>query len=159
MLATTARRGPIRILAFDLDDTLWSTGAVIGRATQKWYSKLAALAPKVAEHYTLEELSALRERVCEKTPSLKADLTAVRLEITREACNATGEDPGVAEVAFEEFSRWRSQVDDQLFPEVLSVLERLKDDGHRMCAITNGNSDVMVTAVGPYMEVRDPTHR
>jgi len=144
-------RAAVRLVAFDLDDTLWSTGAVIGRATQKWYTKLGQLAPKVTEKYSLEELSALRETVCAEQPDLKANLTAVRLEITRAACKSTGEDPGVAEEAFEEFARWRSEVDDHLFPEVLEVLYQLRRHV-RMCGITNGNSDVSLTAAGPYME-------
>ena len=51
MLRTT------RLVAFDLDDTLWSTAGVIMRAVNNWYDFLKRQSPAVTDKFSLNDLT------------------------------------------------------------------------------------------------------
>ena len=108
-----ARRGCVRLVAFDLDDTLWSTARVIGRAVEKWYKHLGIIAPRMTARFSMEDLAARSKSLLTEHPELKHDLTKVRLRVTEEACVESGMEAGdIPAKAFAEFIRWRSEVDD-----------------------------------------------
>jgi len=139
----------IRLVAFDLDDTVWPTASVIMRAVKQWYAFLQDVAPAVTEKFSQAELGALMKAA---PPEMSHDLTASRKYATRVACEESGVNPeGVVEPAFAEFAAWRSQVDDLIFCDVLPCLAQLqaKHPSVQLCAVTNGNSDISKTVLQP----------
>jgi hypothetical protein len=53
----------VRAVTFDLDDTLWSTGAVIGAAVERFFAHLAQEHPKITATYTKEDFGRLMTEV------------------------------------------------------------------------------------------------
>ena len=81
----------------------------------------------------------LRRAVVADRPDWAHDLSALRRETIRRALQAAGEDPALADPAFEVFFSERQRVD--LFDDVLPALERLAARWP-VVALSNGNADV-----------------
>ncbi len=81
----------------------------------------------------------LRLEVGASHPALAHDLSQLRLITTRRALLESGDDPALAEVAFEVFMAERQRVD--LYAEVMPALRRLAAR-FSLLALTNGNADI-----------------
>lgn len=133
-------RGKIRAITFDLDDTLWPIWPAIERAERALLDWLAANAPQTAELF--DDAAALREirgEITTSRPDLAHDLSAMRLEAIRLALHRAGDDPALAEAAFEAFFAARQQV--ELFEDALPALEYLSAR-YPLVSISNGNADL-----------------
>lgn len=117
----------IRVISFDLDDTLWAIDPVIERANSVLFAWLAARYPAITQGHTPASLHEVCLRFMRARPHLKHDLTQMRKDflrsLGREARIAEGDMGDFAEEAFAVFFAARNTV--TLFPEVESVLERL----------------------------------
>ena len=143
-----AKRSMVRVVAFDLDDTIWSTAAVIGTAVGKWYEYLEVHAPELTAKFSKDDLAQKSAELHAQCPELRHDLTKTRKLTTRQACEEANVDPDdIVEPAFAEFARWRSTVDAHIFPDVLGVLDSLSCQGLVLCAITNGNAQIDLTCL------------
>lgn len=131
----------IRLVTFDLDNTLWSIDGVIERAEAKTGEWLAERAPKYAE-LGGDRRRAIRDQVVKANPDVRHDLSRLRelvLRETLEACgHATAEAEQLAAGAFAEFLDWRHRV--EFFNGALAVLEALSST-YTLAALTNGNAD------------------
>ncbi len=131
----------IRLVTFDLDNTLWSTDRVIGRAEaamREW------LRPRVPEYDAVagEQLGAIRDGVIAASPGIVHDISALREAVLRasiEHCGYGAEAAAeLAAGAFAEFLDWRHRID--FFPGALAVLEQLAS-AYTLAALTNGNAN------------------
>jgi HAD superfamily hydrolase (TIGR01549 family) len=132
--------GKIKAVTIDLDDTLWPIWPTIERAEKALHDWLSANAPMTAALFS--NPAALREIRGEMTtarPDLKHDMSALRRESIRLALYRAGENPLMAEEAFEAFFAARQQVD--LFDDALPALEFLSDR-FPLVALSNGNADL-----------------
>ena len=130
----------IRAITLDLDDTLWPIWPTITRAEaalQDWFAThVPATAALCAAPGTVR---AVREEMVAQRPDLAHDLSALRRESIRMLLQRAGDDPALAEDAFEVFFAERQRV--ELYADALPALEFL---GARfpIVALSNGNSDL-----------------
>lgn len=132
--------GKIKAITLDLDDTLWPIWPTIERAEQALHDWLSQHAPMTAALFA--NPAALREIRGETTtsrPDLKNDMSALRRESIRLALRRAGDDPSLAESAFEVFFAERQRV--TLFEDALPALEFLARR-YPLVALSNGNADL-----------------
>ncbi|MBL8349526.1 MAG: HAD family hydrolase [Burkholderiaceae bacterium] len=130
---------PLLALTLDLDDTLWPVGPTIARADAlmwQWLARQASATHAARDDATLR---ALRSEVARERPDWAHDLSALRRETVRRALLAAGDDPALAEPAFEVFFEERQRV--ALYDDVLPALARLAARWP-LVALSNGNADV-----------------
>ena len=132
----------IRLITFDLDDTLWDVAPVMHGAEAALRDWLAAEAPRLGP-VPIEHLWAIRARLMSADPGLRHRLSELRRRILLHALEEAGyprhEAGELAELGFQVFLAARHQV--QLFPEVHTTLEQLALR-YTLGVITNGNADV-----------------
>ena len=145
----------IQAISFDLDDTLWPIGPTIERAEAALHAWLAVHSPMTAALYSsAEALRDIREYIRvelpKKKPELKYDMGAVRLEAIRLAMYRAGENPLLANEAYQAFYAARNKVD--LFNCCRDVLAALSAR-YQLAALSNGNADIHLVGLGEYFKV------
>ncbi|RYF34852.1 MAG: HAD family hydrolase [Comamonadaceae bacterium] len=136
----------ISAISLDLDDTLWPVWPTIERAERVLHAWLAKEAPKTAALLvTPGVLRELREATAKERSDLAHDLSALRRESIRTALKRAGEDPALADPAFEAFFEERQRV--VLYDDALPALKWLSER-YPLVAISNGNADIHRTGVG-----------
>lgn len=137
----------ITALTLDLDDTLWPILPTLLRAEAALQDWLRRHAPATAAAFDVPTLQRLRGEVAARHPALAHDLTALRLITLREALAASGDDPALAEPAFEVFFAERQRV--QWYADVRPALERLAAR-FPLLALSNGNAELGPTGLSAY---------
>jgi putative hydrolase of the HAD superfamily len=139
---------PIKAITLDLDDTLWPIWPTIEKADLALHDWLVQHAPQTAALLAQPAVRhEIREHVNGLYPELRHDLSTLRTRAIRLALSRSGNDPGLAEEAFEVFFAARHQV--TLFDDALQALQFLS---RRMplVALSNGNADVHRIGIGSY---------
>ena len=139
---------PIKAITLDLDDTLWPIWPTIEKADLALHDWLVQHAPQTAALLAQPAVRhEIREHVNGLYPELRHDLSTLRTRAIRLALSRSGNDPGLAEAAFEVFFAARHQV--MLFDDALQALQFLS---RRMplVALSNGNADVHRIGIGSY---------
>jgi HAD superfamily hydrolase (TIGR01549 family) len=140
--------GMVRAITIDLDDTLWPIWPTIERAERVLHAWLVVHAPATAALFSSPAaLREIREEMSHAREDLKHDMSALRRESIRVALQRAGEDPRMAEAAFEVFFAERQRV--ELFEDALPVLDFLAAR-FPLVAVTNGNADVQRIGLGHY---------
>lgn len=130
----------IQAITIDLDDTLWPVWPTITRAEEVLADWLREHAPATAIAFPdPKSLRRIRMKVEAERPELLHDLSAMRRESIREALLQCGDDPALAEPAFDVFFEARQQV--VLFDDALETLEFLAGR-YPVVALSNGNADI-----------------
>jgi len=129
----------VAAITLDLDDTLWPVRPTLVAAEKVLAEWLRANAPATAQGTPPREMLALRAEVAADHPHWAHDLSAIRLETIRRALKRHGDDPALAELAFEVFFEARHAV--TLYDDVLPGLERLAAR-YRLVAVSNGNAEL-----------------
>lgn len=138
----------VQAISLDLDDTLWPIWPTIERAEKALHDWLQANAPRTAALFTDPAAPReIRNLVGEQRPELKHDLSAIRRESIRLALGRAGEDPQLAEPAFDAFFSARQQVD--LFDDALPALEALARR-YPLVSLSNGNADLARVGLAGY---------
>lgn len=140
----------VKAITLDLDDTLWPIWPVIARCERVLHAWLTTHAPRAAAMAASPEaLRAVRETLNQTRPDLAHDLSALRRESIRLVLTRAGEDPGLAEPAFEVFFAERQRV--ELFDDALPALVFLSAR-YPLVAISNGNADLQRVGLGQYFK-------
>ena len=132
----------IELVTFDLDNTLWDVDTVIRRAEREMRSWID---PQVGRYNRMdaETLAEHRRRAVADDPSLRHDVTRMRLVVMERAfldCGVPSHRAGpLASEAFEVFMQWRNKV--EFFDGALDALELLSGR-YQLAALTNGNADI-----------------
>ncbi|MDB5954698.1 HAD-IA family hydrolase [Ramlibacter sp.] len=138
----------VKAVSLDLDDTLWPIWPTIERAEKALHDWLMEHAPMTAALFSSPgALREIRAEMQESRPHLKHDMSALRREAIRVALYRAGEDPLLAEPAFEVFFAARQQV--TLFEDALPALELLAAR-YPLVALSNGNADVQRVGIGRF---------
>ena len=141
----------VRALTLDLDDTLWPIWPTIERAEQVLAEWLARHAPATAAlGADRRALRAVRDELGRSRPDLAHDLSALRRESIRALLQRAGDDPALAEPAFEVFFDERQRV--VLFEDALPALERLSAR-FPIVALSNGNADLRLIGLDDLFSV------
>ena len=136
----------ISAISLDLDDTLWPIWPTIERAEGVLQEWLLREAPKTASLLlTPGILRELREATEKERSDLAHDLSALRRESIRTALKRSGEDPALADPAFDAFFAERQRV--TLYDDALPALKWLSER-YPLVAVSNGNADIHQTGVG-----------
>ena len=142
----------LRLITFDLDDTLWDVAPVMHGAEASLRDWLAVQAPRLGP-VPVEHLWAIRKRLLGAEPMLKHRLSELRRRILFHALTDAGyaeaESHELAEQGFQVFLAARHRV--ELFPEVHPTLERLALR-FSLGVITNGNADVHRLGLADYFQ-------
>jgi len=140
--------GKISAISLDLDDTLWPIWPTIERAEKALHDWLTVHAPMTAALFSSPPaLREIREEMSTARPDLKHDMSALRRESVRLALYRAGEDPMLADPAFEVFFTERQRV--ILFADALPALDFLAAR-YPLVAITNGNADLQRIGLARY---------
>ena len=126
-------------LTLDLDDTLWPVRPALAIAERTLAAWLQTHAPATAHALGDDGMLTLRAQVAAERPDWAHDLSAIRLETIRRALRQCGDDPALAEAAFEAFFDARHEV--TFYDDVRPALQRLSQR-YRLIAVSNGNADI-----------------
>lgn len=136
----------IKAISLDLDDTLWPIWPTIERAEAVLAAWLREHAPATAQLAgNPQALREARHYLQIKRPDLSNDLSALRRESIRFVLLKAGDDPMLAEPAFDVFFAERQRV--ELFDDALPALEWLASR-YPLVALSNGNADVQRIGLG-----------
>ncbi len=138
-LADPRRFAGVRMLTFDLDDTLWPCFPTIHAAEREVHAWLEQAAPVLAERYDIDSLREHRMRVARENPQIAHDLTEIRLRSYRELAEQHGLPAELAQQANSIFRQARNRVTP--YEEVVDALRAL---GRRyvLVAVSNGNAQI-----------------
>ncbi|MEZ5553062.1 MAG: HAD family hydrolase [Pseudomonadales bacterium] len=132
----------IKVITFDLDNTLWSVNDVMLRAEAHMRDWLDEHVPDYYRKLSRERILALRTAAVAELPQLAHDVSGLRREVLYRGISEIGyssaEARRLAEGAFGRFYEARQQV--VLFDDALEVLDALAAS-YRLGALTNGNAD------------------
>ncbi|GAA5131320.1 HAD family hydrolase [Alloalcanivorax gelatiniphagus] len=133
----------LKLITFDLDNTLWPVDEVIRQAERVTSDWIADRHPDAARALTSERIRAVRDRLVREQPDYLNSLTRLRRDAMAETFLAAGfgeqEARHIAADAFQVFHEARNRV--SFFPGALEVLETLADT-YTLGALSNGNSDL-----------------
>ena len=140
----------ITTLTFDLDDTLWSTRDVIGRAETELFDFMDAEFPVFTQHHSVESFAEVRQQLIQADSRRVHDLRQLRLDALRlEIARLGHPDPDpLANRASAHFQRARQAV--RFWPGVLDTLETLARS-YQLIALTNGTTDIMASPAGEFL--------
>lgn len=142
--------GPrVKLITFDLDNTLWPVDEVIRRAERQCQAWIADRYPDAAAVMTAVRVRELRDLLLKEKPGYVHNLTALRRDALargfREAGYCTEEAGRLSAQAFEVFHDARNEV--VFFPGAVEMLETLADS-YMLGALTNGNADLRRVGLG-----------
>jgi len=132
----------VRLICFDLDDTLWPCHPVIHAAELECYLWLEEKAPRLTARYSAQDLRAHRLELGRSQPHIAHDLTEVRLRSLARLLEAEGYGSELARQASDVFRAARNRV--APYGEVVDALARLRER-YTLVSVTNGNSQIEFT--------------
>ena len=141
----------IKMITFDLDDTLWDNKPTITNAeikTRKWIEDRVG----TIDWGDLNDFLQLRETLIKNDRSIAWDISKLRVEIFKEKINglASADDKTkIAEDAFAYFLKKRHEI--ELFPGVEGALKALSEN-YMLGVLTNGNADIYKLSIGKYFK-------
>ena len=131
--------GHVRLICFDLDDTLWPCHEVIRAAEAECYDWLAREAPRLTARYSEQQLREHRMATGQSHPEIAHDLTEVRLRSLMGLLEGEGYPADLAHRASDVFRAARKRVTP--YDEVVDGLARLREH-YTLVSVTNGNSQI-----------------
>ena len=141
--------GSLKLLCFDLDDTLWPCAATISAAEHKLYRWMQQTVPEITVAHDNESLRKKRIAFWNAHPELGHDLSKMRLASMHALADEFGLAHDWVEPGFELYYQARQQV--SLFADVAPALDELSER-YRLAAVTNGNADIHLTQVAHWFE-------
>jgi FMN hydrolase / 5-amino-6-(5-phospho-D-ribitylamino)uracil phosphatase len=144
----------IRAISLDLDDTLWPIWPVIERAEQAlsvWLGEHAPMtAALFASPHSLREIREyMHDVVLKKKPEMAHDLGAIRKESIRLALYRAGDDPLLAESAYQVFFAARNTV--EYYEDALPAL-KLLSARYPLVALSNGNAQLDLVGIDRFFK-------
>ena len=131
--------GRVRLICFDLDDTLWPCHEVLRAAEAECYAWLAGQAPRLTARYSESQLREHRIATGRRHPEIAHDLTEVRLRSMAVLLEEEGYQISLAHRASDVFRAARNRVTP--YDEVVDGLARLRER-YTLVSVTNGNSQI-----------------
>jgi len=139
----------IKVLSFDLDDTLWPCSPTILRAEELLYQWLTDHVPVITKSYDIYQLRDKRRSLFGNYPELAFDLTRLRIKSFELLAEEFELADDWIKPAFEIFYEARQQV--TLFDDVKPVLDELSE-GFQLVSLTNGNADTVKTGIDHWFD-------
>ncbi len=141
----------IKVITFDLDDTLWEVTPVLMRAERLLFDWLQGHCPELMQRFSIQTLRAMRMELVKSRPHLVHQITEARRYALQTAMERAGlsetKATDLAAKAMEVFMVARHDV--ELFDEVEDVIAQLHND-YLLGVLTNGNADIYRLPLGRY---------
>ena len=135
----------VRVLSFDLDDTLWPVGPVIAAAEDALLDWLRSHYPAAVQGHDAASMREIRSRVAAEFPERSHDMTFLRHRALSVQFAAAGHPASLSDEALEVFLRARNRV--EFYDDVRPALARLRRR-YRLFALSNGNADLERCGIG-----------
>ncbi len=146
-------RKKIKLITFDLDDTVWPNKKVILDAEKALWNFLLSKVPKLKDDFNENKINEIRVALIERNPELKFDLTKFRKEVVKELLLSLGLDANEAiyysNESFNEFFKARNKV--QLYKDAKTILERLNKKVFTG-SLSNGNADLEIIGIDGFFD-------
>lgn len=143
----------IKVITFDLDNTLWDVEPALLAAEDAQRDWLLAHRPGTIDKFDHESLWEFKKSVWKRHSHLAHHVSQMRIQMLVELQRAAGyseEDANTgARDAFAAFLQVRHAV--TLYEEALEVIQSLAGT-YRLGALTNGNADIYKTDAGEYFD-------
>lgn len=143
----------IKLLTFDLDDTLWEVTPILIEAERRVRRFLKRKCPAVVDRFTTEDFIALRRKLFTSEPKLRHQISELRIRAMQTALENSGYDTDQARQisldAFQVFIDARHAV--EYFDGVIDCLEELHGR-YQLGVLTNGNADINRLDIRPYFK-------
>lgn len=143
----------IKLVSFDLDNTLWDVTKTIIRAEQSLRSWMQKNTSEALVIYASEQVESIRKSVLTNYAEKRHDLSFMRIQVLYECMRSAGMSEAnalqMSEDAFEVFFTGRNQV--AFFDDAVQVLETLSKS-YRVFALTNGNANIDRVGIGRFFE-------
>lgn len=143
----------IKVITFDLDDTLWDLRPVLMAAETQIYDWLAKEAVHFSKRFSLDDFVKWRWEKYADFPELLHQISKMRIVATEMALQEAGYSASIsrqlAEQSFALFMEARHAVSP--FETVVPLLERLHKD-YSLGVLTNGNADIFRLPIGDYFD-------
>ena len=139
----------IKVLSFDLDDTLWPCFPTIERAEKLLYQWLSDQVPVITQHYDIYQLREKRRLLLNSHSDLAHDLTQLRIKSFEMLADEFELSSDWIKPAFKIFYEARQQV--TLFDDVKPVLDELNEE-FKLVSLTNGNASTVETGVDHWFD-------
>lgn len=133
-------RRPIRVICFDLDDTLWDNRPVLLAAERRVYDWLAEHYPRITERIAFDAMRQFRLDLAQREPEIRHHMTRLRLRSLQILSEQAGYGDEPVQPAFEVFLQARHDI--TLYADAEPGLRRLRQWGFRLGSLTNGNASV-----------------
>ncbi|MEH6450681.1 MAG: HAD family hydrolase [Oleispira sp.] len=138
----------IKLITFDLDNTLWHTDPVIIRAEHIQWQLIIKLCPVANTLFTPTSLQQLKLKVMKQNPELRHKLSLLRTEFIFQIfiqCKVSEAQARIfSQQVFTEFLLARNQV--EFFPGALTLLQALQKN-YQVIALSNGNSNLATIGI------------
>jgi FMN hydrolase / 5-amino-6-(5-phospho-D-ribitylamino)uracil phosphatase len=145
----------IKAVLFDLDDTLWPVAPVIQHAESTLQAWMLIHTPKVAQHYSIEQLRHHRNALVKTNPRFEYDLWTLRHTLLSNVFMEVGEDPQKADIAMAVFADARNQV--ALYDDVVPGLSALSER-FALGTVSNGFADLHKIGISSHFKVSLAAH-
>ena len=139
----------IKVLSFDLDDTLWPCLPTIIKAEQALYLWLSDHVPAITQKYSMQQLRDKRRALLDASPELSHNLTKLRLLSFERLAAEFGISNDWIESAFQIYYEARQDV--TLFDDVQPALDNLSES-FSLVSLTNGNANTVKTGVDHWFD-------
>ena len=141
----------IKVVTFDLDDTLWPLRETILAAHKSANDFLASQVPSVKEILSTNKEREVWGQLIEKDPTMRHRLSELRFNVFKNILQSLGQTEQQAEKlsseALQIFMNGRHQL--TLFDGVEEVLAQLKEK-YTLGVLTNGNADIKRLGIDHY---------
>lgn len=143
----------IKVITFDLDDTLWDLRPVLLAAEAQNYQWLSNEATDFCQRFSLDDFIQWRWEKYAELPELLHQISEMRIVATDMALQESGYSAAfsrqLAEQSFTLFIEARHAVSP--FKTVVPLLEQLHQD-YSLGVLTNGNANIFKLSIGNYFD-------
>lgn len=143
----------LKLITFDLDDTLWEVTPVLIEAEAALHRFLEQQLPYLGDYLRSGAMRQQRAALLAAEPALMHRVSQLRLQVIEAVLLTHGIEPeraqSLAQAAFEQFLQARHQV--RYYPDALAILELLAQN-YRLGALTNGNADIRRLGLDRYFD-------
>ena len=115
----------LKLITFDLDDTLWPCHKTIMRAEEALYAWLQLQAPRLTAENTVDSMRQHRRQLALAEPEIAHDMTLLRQRHLELLLGIYGHDKALAPAGVEYFQKHRNRVEP--YEDVPGVLMQLRE--------------------------------
>ncbi|MYD46744.1 MAG: HAD family hydrolase [Gammaproteobacteria bacterium] len=143
----------IRLITFDLDETLWGGTEVVLRAENEMINWVSDKVPNFSEQYRIHAAD-IRAETLVKRPRIHYDFNKIRVAVVEHILQKCGLQPGeaseIASAALCIFHGFRNEL--QLNQDAVAILRELQEH-YLLASISNGTSEVHRSPLKNFFEL------